>query len=351
MLTYQYTLANQKSQITSLDYIWNICYNPLKAEALLSVSFLLIISKQKAKVVDVSIPESQLATWSHQGAITTSKATRASIYTALTNDRRLKDRTIDVYLQGSYRNDTNIRGESDVDVVVQLNDVCIADASHLSPVEAERHARASSKATYGWKDFRADVLSALQSYYGAKNVNPGNKSLQLKAASGRLTADIVPALQYRRYQRFISVENQSYIEGIWFQAQKDRRAIINFPKQHYDNGVNKNARGQTDGRFKPAVRIFKNARSYLIDHGKISGDLAPSYFIQCLLYNVPNRQFAPTYQDTYCNLLNWLSTAPLEKFRCQNEQLSLFGDTPEQWSIVSARAFIKALAELWKGWK
>ena len=39
------------------------------------------------------------------------------------------------YLQGSYRNDTNIRGDSDVDLVLELNSVFKHDASVLSEYE------------------------------------------------------------------------------------------------------------------------------------------------------------------------------------------------------------------------
>jgi hypothetical protein len=299
----------------------------------------------------VSISESQLAAWANQGAVTTAKATRVSIYTALSSADKLKARVGDaeVFLQGSYANDTNIRGDSDVDVVAHPKDIWVPDTSHLSPQEAERQAREYSKSDYYWSDFRGDVLSVLQGYYGAQNVTHGNKSLKLKAGSGRLAADIVPVLLYRRYQRFVSVNDQKYVEGIWFKA-KDGCEVINYPKQHYNNGVGKNAQARTSGRFKPVVRLFKNARTYLIDHDKIADDLAPSYFLQCLLYNVPDNQFAPRYQDTYTNVLKWLRSASLTTFRCQNEQLPLFGTTPEQWSIANAQALIKALTVLWDGW-
>jgi hypothetical protein len=299
----------------------------------------------------VSIPESQLTTWSNQGAVTTAKDTRVSIYTALSSASKLKARVGDaeVFLQGSYANDTNIRGDSDVDVVALPKDIWVPDTSHLSPQEAERQARAYSKSDYHWSDFRGDVLGVLQGYYGALNVTSGNKSLKLKAGSGRLAADIVPVLLYRRYQRFVSVNDQSYVEGIWFKA-KDGREVINYPKQHYDNGVSKNARDRTNGRFKPVVRLFKNARTYLIDHGKIADDLAPSYFLQCLLYNVPDNLFVPRYQETYTSVLKWLRSASLTTFVCQNKQLPLFGTAPEQWSITNVQALIKALSALWDGW-
>jgi tRNA nucleotidyltransferase (CCA-adding enzyme) len=71
------------------------------------------------------IPESQLEIWSHQGAVTASKTTHESIRIALSaNTSPIRQRVaaggVEIYLQGSYKNDTNIRGDSDVDVVVEL---------------------------------------------------------------------------------------------------------------------------------------------------------------------------------------------------------------------------------------
>ncbi len=80
----------------------------------------------------MGIPESQLETWSHQGAISTAKATHESIRNALVaNSSTVKDKNFEIYLQGSYKNDTNIHGESDVDVVVQLNSTFHYDLSAL----------------------------------------------------------------------------------------------------------------------------------------------------------------------------------------------------------------------------
>jgi tRNA nucleotidyltransferase (CCA-adding enzyme) len=72
----------------------------------------------------MGIPQSQLEIWAKQGATVTAKSTHESIRNALAHERSLiKDRigsSVKIYLQGSYKNDTNIRADSDVDVVVEL---------------------------------------------------------------------------------------------------------------------------------------------------------------------------------------------------------------------------------------
>jgi hypothetical protein len=94
------------------------------------------------------------------------------------------------------------------------------------------------------------------------------------------------------------------------------------------------------------VRIFKNARTYLVDQGTISDDLAPSYFLECLLYNVPDDNFGGSLQDTFVAAFNWLWKAvKVDSLLCQNRQLKLFGDTPELWDVAKAKQFLEALRE------
>lgn len=280
----------------------------------------------------MGIPESQLETWSHQGAVTTAKATADSIKNALSvYDNWPEGVNIDVYLQGSYKNDTNIRGDSDVDVVAQLNSTFYSNLS-----DEQKRSLGLSISLFGWSEFRADVLNALKSYYSQSLIIEGNKSLKVKANNGRLPADVVVCAQYRRYK---SVNNYDYVEGMCFWSRNENRQIINYPKFHYDNGVSKHQ--NSSKWYKPSVRIFKNIRGY------ISGDTTPSYFLECMLYNVSNTNFGTSYQDTFYNIVNWLNKTDLTNFVCQNEQLKLFGMTPEQWDIGQAKVFIKNLISLW----
>lgn len=297
------------------------------------------------------IPETQLETWSRQGAAATAKATHESIRKALlVSGLPLLDKDTDIYLQGSYRNDTNIRGDSDVDLVVQLNSTFQRELVALPQDELARYRATFIPATYHLDNFRADVLHLLRDYYGASAVREGNKCLKVSGGSGRLPADVVVCLQYRSYRRFRSLQDQRFIEGIAFYTRNEERLVINYPKEHYENGVIKNNTGHTNGWFKPTVRLFKNARSHLIDCKALAEDGAPSYFLQCLLYNVPDDEFGVSYQQTFVNVVNWLYTADFTSFVCENEQLPLFGSTPEQWSIPVAKQFVAAIADLWNNW-
>jgi len=305
----------------------------------------------------VGIPESQLETWAHQGATVTAKATHESIRNALESDSSpIKDRVkkggAEIYLQGSYKNDTNIRGDSDVDLVVELNTVFGHNAHELPPDQKRLHDLTYENATYSWEEFRADVITAVSKYYGPAKVDTtGNKSIKLLPVPGRLKADIVPAVKFRKYSHFRGRDDFRAKRGIRFYHRTTKKAIVNFPHHHFDNGKEKNSESRTNGWFKPTVRIFKNARSYLIEKNLLADGKAPSYFLQSLIYNVPDKLFGGTYQSTFYNLLKYWCDNTIDRFVCQNEVDNLFDSTKEQWNLPDAKTTIRAMVQLWNDWQ
>ena len=89
--------------------------------------------------------------------------------------------------------------------------------------------------------------------------------------------------------------------------------------------------------------MFKAARNRLVETKVLTKDDAPSYFIECLLYNVPDGLFAPKLAPTYAGIVDWLKTATLTDFECQNGRVDLFGSGKEQWSVKKAREFVRGL--------
>ena len=291
----------------------------------------------------MTIPESQLSGWSEHGSQDASKRTHETIRRMLNTYRWPSGMTYDFYLQGSYRNDTNIRGDSDVDVVLESTSTFNYDASSLPQYDQNRLSASIQPATYSWNDFRRETLKALESGVGQDSVSQGNKSIKLKADPPRLAADVVVCVAHRRYTSY-----NSYIEGITFQALCDKRWIVNYPKDHYKNGATKSSR--TWDRYKRTVRMFKNARNHLNSIGRMRPGLAPSYFVECLLYNAPDSAFQPDFQDTYCSVVNWMKQANLEGLACQNGRHHLFGPSPGQWSVADANVFASHLVDMWNNW-
>ncbi len=81
------------------------------------------------------------------------------------------------FCKRSYRNSTNIYGDSDVDIVVQLNSVFGKDGTRLDAEQRTAQQQAYTTATYNWADFRRDVLQTLEDYYGKPNVHPLKKCI------------------------------------------------------------------------------------------------------------------------------------------------------------------------------
>jgi len=298
----------------------------------------------------MAIPEAQLETWCNQGAIVTSASAYTSIKTAIWNSKsKIATRNPDVYLQGSYGNSTNIFADSDVDVVVQLSEPWGRDISGLPDYQQQLYLESVVDATYAWRQFHADTVSTLQSYFGAAAVKPGNKAVLVTLPSGR-TADVIPSFLYRKYKFFQAQNVQSYVSGIKFEDNAGR-TIVNFPKEHITNGEAKNSKERTAFRYKQTVRMFKNARNTAIDRGLLKDGTAPSYFVECLLYNVPDALFVADRQLTFINVLDYANTKlPVDGALCQNGQLKLFGETPEQWKVQRAGEFLQSLINLWNHW-
>ena len=164
----------------------------------------------------MAIPESQLETWSHQGSITQSSETYNTIKNALEVDSSpYAGKNHKVFLQGSYGNDTNIYAESDVDIVIKLNDCFLHDLQKLPDTQKEAFQAAHSDATYTHVNFKNDVLTVLGDKYG-DDINSGDKAISIAANGGRRKADVIAAVQYRRYHKFLSTSDQLYDEGICF---------------------------------------------------------------------------------------------------------------------------------------
>jgi Nucleotidyltransferase domain len=262
----------------------------------------------------MTIPLSQLDSWSHQGGTAISSAAYNSIQHALTKfSSPLNGRGVEIFLQGSYANATNTYGDSDIDVVVLYKDTFYKDMSSLTPAEQQAHELAFATATYHWSDLRKDVFSALMSHFGMAAVTLGNKALKVKTGSGRMTADVVAVVQFRRYATFIDAHNLSAHWGVhFFDAQGT--AITNYPKYHIERGQDKNRNERTRGLYKPTIRVFKNLRSYMVDNGILPAGIAPSYFVECVLHNVPDNLFHGRFSDSVPQILEYLWNTPYAGF-------------------------------------
>ncbi len=108
------------------------------------------------------IAEAQLITWSSQGPTGQFTDTYQRIRDNLLDRSApypLKDTK--VFLQGSYRNDTNVYGDSDVDIVLYHTGAFYRDVSRLSAADREAYDAAyAGVVQYGYGDFKLDATKA-----------------------------------------------------------------------------------------------------------------------------------------------------------------------------------------------
>lgn len=253
----------------------------------------------------------------------------------------LSTKTVDKYLQGSYRNRTHIRADSDVDVIVELKSTFYYEDKYLSTEEKSLfHKDYPSPAIYGFSEFKNDVYDALVSYFGSTSVTQGKKCIRIIGNQHRSNADVLACQEYRLYTNYEG-RNTVYLPGIKFQKTTGE-VVINWPKVHYLNGSEKNQ--STNQMYKGTVRIFKNLRNLLRDANIIGVNSCPSYFIEGLIFNAPNTCFKSTYTSSLTTVLEALSTADLEQFTCVNKLDRLFG--ADQWNVEEAKLLLRLIAAM-----
>ena len=246
---------------------------------------------------DMKYTEQQLVNWTAPLSDTEDKRaqqTISMIKSAIDSAEGLKKIETEVFLQGSYANNTNVRNNSDVDVCV----MCKSTFFHSFPDGLDNSYYGFPEGTITYHEYKSLVVDALRNKFGAYSVAVGNKSVKIKSNSYRVDADVVPAFQYRDYRIIGSRNRDKFIEGIKLLAQ-DGSTVINYPKIHLRNGTEKNK--ATNHRYKNLVRIVKHIRNNMVDDGVINGDIISSFLVECLVWNFSNSNIN-NFTD-YTNLL------------------------------------------------
>lgn len=260
-------------------------------------------------------------------------------------DAPYASKAYEVFLQGSYGNDTNIYADSDVDVVIATDAVYYSDTSALSPTEKAAFDTGWSAATYLYPDFKRDVLAQLVKGFG-QDVTAGNKAIAIAGRGSRRDTDVVAAAQHRRYLSYGGPYNQSFVDGICFWTANGTE-IINYPKQHRANCTAKHQ--ATAGWFKPCVRILKNMRNAMVEADYLAAGLAPSYFLEGMLYNVPDDLFGGDFAATITRAINWVYGCERAKLVCANEQYMLCHPTsPVTWRAEHLQVYLDAVGKFWR---
>jgi len=264
-----------------------------------------------------------------------------AIRKAIDSSPALNRLSIRVFTQGSYRNRTNVRLDSDVDVCVLCTDICFADYS-MSEGLTDGDVGLSSH-PYTYTEFKNDMEKALRSYFGSPGVSRGNKAFDIHENSYRVDADVVACFEHRRYHRRYG-GGHYYYSGTELRPDNGGR-VINWPNQNYDNGVSKT--DATGRRFKAVVRILKHVRNVMEEENVAAAKPISSFLIECMVWNVPNEGFG---HDTYTADVRWalahLFNNTMKLDACKewgeiNELKYLFRQS-QPWTMEQAHSFTSA---------
>ena len=232
----------------------------------------------------MKVTDEELARWAKAPSETEedkSRATRDRVEKAL---KATFGDGIHVFLQGSYKNRTNVKRESDIDIVVEYTGTYFHELHMLSPEELQFYWSLHQPVTCPYNQFKDDVTKILTAEFDTGEVERKDKCIKIFRNGQRVHADVIPSFTHNCYATATIVAHK----GIHFitDAGVD---TFNYPEQHHANGEAKNV--NTGGKYKDTVRILKNIKYDLVDAGTINEKDMPSYFIESLVWNLPNPLF------------------------------------------------------------
>jgi len=279
---------------------------------------------------------------------------------------------VDIYIHGSYANKSNIYFPSNLEIMVELT-----TSKRFSPEEVslEGNYFVDVPLQFGPKEFRQLFAEALYEIMGDKMTEHPKHIRLTELEKIKHDVDITPALSFHFYNNHQPEDHGkrkgkgkkhatpdsgevTRTRGVLLYDSSIDRNIVSFPRVHAQNGFDKDR--ATDGNFKRMVRLFKTLHSLNVNEfGLVPPDTASGYFIECLLYNVPDKLFAdataqsgaeeaqPSFNEIFNKIMNYLMNVVMDDFMCQNEIWKLFGDAAEFWDTKRADTFRNGIIRLY----
>ena len=217
----------------------------------------------------------------------------------------------EVFLQGSYKNDTSVRDMNDVDIVAIRKTTY---SGVFSPPATE------VRGSIHWNQIFTEIENIIQNStsYRSRLLPRGDKCIKI---GGSVKADIIPAVMHQ-HQDHDPVIVYSFREGT---------ERPNYPRVHYENGVAKH--GRTNKMYKPTVRMFKKWALNHFDDPKI----APSFYVECAVHSVPDDKFTG---DMVANFI-LVAGDVAQKLRDNTPIMSVSGhkNILDEWSLQNRNIF------------
>lgn len=259
--------------------------------------------------------------------------TERMIREAITSHTPFDNCSLKVFAKGSYANNTNVRADSDVDIAVECT-----DALYWEETEEGNHPPGESyEGIWTPAKLRSELISAMTAKFPGQVDSSGSTAIQINSSSARMDADVVPCFSFRYYMKY----------GTWDGTKifkKDGSSIVNYPVQQMENGTTKN--NATNYAYKKGARLLKRVENAMAADGTFRE--LPSFFMECLAYNYPNRVFShSTWTECLRAMLfriwdNLQGDEPNEgRWLEVNECFFLF-HPDQKWTREDGREFAKA---------
>ena len=242
------------------------------------------------------------------------------------------DASLSIYPKGSYPNYTNVVRDSDVDIAVEMTNIIDLDFIHEAEgMRMQNFGITPYSGDYDARDLKNDVEDALIDHFGHAAVKRGRVAIHVRQSDRGLAADVVACEQHRDYVNRLGGHHR----GIKLFPDRGPE-IHNYPRQHHDRGVEKN--GWTHRRYKATVRILKRLENEMVEMDVI--EPVASFFIESLVWNVPNRVFNMTGRWTgrVQEVLGHIYQEISDQWMEANNVKFLVGD----WSLDDGRRFADA---------
>ncbi len=252
---------------------------------------------------------------------------------------------VSIYLQGCYACKTNTKFQSKIEIIVEVNKTREFDYDTMvsSSMQMRDDFFIDFEHYFNVKRFKQVLADEIKKILGIRIIIGATTILIPSFGSVQHSIDVFPCFKYK----YFTPEGGSIRSKLVYDEKLEEHFLM-FTNLHTVNGNLKDT--MTQGNFKRMVRFMKNLVAISAREDK-NIHFVRGYYVECLLYNVPNEMYLVTdgkLSSVFLKVINWLNFANLNDFICQNQMWSLWGNADGFWDQHSARQFINDVIEFYE---
>ena len=267
---------------------------------------------------------------------------------------------VDIYMRGSYKNGTNIYFPNKLEIMVELKRTHEYDPEQeFVPGDSkivDNYFVADLGLNFSPENFTDELYQGLAEQVGEHVEYTGKTMILNPIGKLKHAVEIYSGFSFN----FVEIDEEGLpktkdiAHGVVIHNGRINFQTVTFPRIHSRNIQAKDI--ATNGFYRRCVRFFK---SIDVIYDREFGTYDPTeefqsgasgYFIECLLYNVPNKIFTTNrggFAEIVYKVLNYLNNCNLDDFVCTNEVWTLFNGLDGFWNTRGAKVFLKRVTHLY----